>query len=149
MLKTFFSRHIPTKSTPPPDRIPLAAAVLLIEIARADGNFSLEEKQAIHQLLQQRFALDRETGDELMRLAEETQEQSADLHQFTSQINRNFSQAEKLEIIEAFWALAFADGCLDAHEEAMLRQLGHLVGLPHRLLMDAKVKVRNELRSAE
>ena len=137
----------PAEAIPQPDRIPLASAVLLLEIAHADGEFSTEEEGLIHELLQRHFALDKEMCEELMQLAKETKHQSADLHQFTSQINRNFSQSEKEEIIETFWLLAFADGHLDAHEEAMLRQLGSLIGLSHRQLIDAKIKVRNELEN--
>ena len=131
----------PTESTPLPDRVPLAAAVLLLEVAHADGEFSPEEEGLIHELLQQRFALDTEMREELMQLAEETKSQSAGLHQFTSQINRNFSQPEKEQIIETFWQLVFADGRLDAHEAAMMRQLSGLIGLSHRQLIDAKIKV--------
>lgn len=149
MFEKIFSLLAPATSAPQPDRVPLAAAVLLLEVAHADGDFSAEEEGLIHQLLRQRFALDGETRDELMQLAEEAQRHSADLHQFTSQINRNFSQSEKSEIIKAFWSLAFVDGHLDAHEEAMLRQLGSLIGISHRQLIDAKIKVRNELNSVE
>ncbi len=148
MLKNFFSRSESTSNEPSSQRIPLAAAVLLIEIARVDGDFSAAERESIRQVLRQRFALDGDAGEELIRLAEDTQRQSADLHQFTSQINRNFSQDEKQEIIESFWALVFADGYLDAHEDAVMHQLGHLIGLSHRQLIDAKIKVRKELESA-
>lgn len=149
MFKKIFSLLASATSEPQPDRVPLAAAVLLLEVAHADADFSAEEERLIHQLLQQRFALDGETRDELMQLAEKAHRHSADLHQFTSQINSNFSQLEKIEIIEAFWSLAFADGHLDVHEEAMLRQLGSLIGLSHRKLIDAKIKVRNEINSVE
>ncbi len=149
MLKRIFALLAPAESAPAPDRIPLAAAVLLLELAHADGEFSSEEEAQIQQILQQRFALDAEIQQELMQLAAETKKESADLHQFTSQINRNFTQPEKEEIIETFWQLAFADGQLDAHEEAMLRQLGSLIGLSHRQLIDAKIKVRKDLETLE
>ena len=149
MLKKIFSLLATVSATPRPDRIPLAAAVLLLEVAQVDGEFSAEEDVLIHEILQQRFAIDADMREELMQLAAETRSQSADLHQFTSQINRNFSQPEKEKIIEVFWQLAFADGRLDAHEEAMLRQLGGLIGLSHRQLIDAKIRVRSELEAAK
>jgi len=147
MFKKIFSLLSTTESTSQPDRVPLAAAVLLLEVAGADGEFSTEEEDVIHNLLVNRFALDQEMCAGLMQLAEDTKKESADLHQFTSQINRNFSQPEKEEIIESFWQLAFADGRLDVHEEAMLRQLASLIGLSHHQLIEAKLKVRDELES--
>lgn len=143
MLKKIVSILAPAAEVPQPDRAPLAAAVLLLEIAHADGDFSAEEAAQIEQLLQVRFNVDAETRKELLELAAEAQRNSADLHHYTSQINRNFSQEEKVEIIESFWELTFADGQLDAHEEAMMRQLGNLIGLSHRKLIDAKLRVRD------
>ncbi|MCF6179882.1 MAG: TerB family tellurite resistance protein [Geopsychrobacter sp.] len=145
MLKKILALLAPTHEAPHPDRIPLAAAVLLLEIAYADGDFSEKERALIQDLLQKRFDLDDETRGELLKLAEEAKRESSDLHQFTRQINHNFSQPEKEEIILSFWSLAFADGHLDAYEEAMLRQLGSLIGISHRQLIDAKLKVRKEL----
>jgi uncharacterized tellurite resistance protein B-like protein len=146
MMKKLLSLLAPSDTEAPrPERIPLATAVLLLEIAHADGDFSAAEEAEIKRLLEESFSLDESTRVELMALATETQRKSVDLHQFTSQINNNFSQEEKVEIIESFWQLAFADGKLDAHEEAMMRQLGHLIGLPHRKLIDAKLRVRERI----
>ncbi|WP_020676524.1 TerB family tellurite resistance protein [Geopsychrobacter electrodiphilus] len=147
MLKKIFSLFTSSEEISQPDRISLAAAVLLLEVAYADGECSNSEEELIRNLLQQRFNLAGEKLDELLTLATETQQQSVDLYQFTSQINRNFSQPEKEQIIEAFWHLAFADGRLDVYEETLLRQLGSLIGLSDRQLIDAKIKVRSELDS--
>lgn len=145
MLKKIVSLLSPAEEEPPPERIPLATAVLLIELAHSDGEFSAEEEAEIQLHLQDRFDLDETTCAELMGLAARTQRNSADLHQFTCQINNNFSQEEKEEIIASFWQLAFIDGRLDVHEEAILRQLGSLIGLSHRQLIDAKLRARDDL----
>lgn len=133
----------PSTANPPVERIPLAAAVLLLDVAAADGDFSAEEEQLIHQVLQDHFALDADSRRELLELALDAQQRSVDLHRYTRLINHNFSQTEKKTLIEAFWQLTFADGRLDVREEAMMRQLSSLIGLSHRQLMDAKLKVRN------
>lgn len=145
MLKKILSLLTSEEETPQPERIPLAAAVLLLEIAHADGEFSAAEEAEIQNLLQTCFELDDATRAEVLELAAVTQQKSVDLHQFTSLINNNFSQEEKEKIIESFWQVAFADGRLDAHEEAVLRQLGSLIGLSHRKQIDAKLRVRDRL----
>ena len=43
--------------------------------------------------------------------------------------------------IEAIWQLVYADGRLDCYEEALMRQLGSLIGLSHRQLIEAKLRV--------
>ena len=125
------------------DRIPLAAAVLLLEVAHSDGEFHQAEKNLLGPLLMEHFSVAKESVDDLLELAETTRQGSSDLHQFTREINKSFTQMEKEQIIEAVWQLAYADGQLDCHEEALMRQLGPLIGLSHRQLIDAKLKVRD------
>jgi uncharacterized tellurite resistance protein B-like protein len=135
----------PTEQTPgrTVDRIPLAAAVLLLEVAHADGDFHETEQELIGTLLRQHFQVAEEYQTELLELAHQLREDSSDLHQFTRDINRAFTQAEKERIIEAIWQLVYADGRLDRYEEALMRQLGSLIGLSHSQLIAAKLRVAN------
>lgn len=133
----------PPTSEKQPERVSLAAAVLLLELAYADGDFSASEKQLVNKVLEEQFALDDDARQELLDLAQKAQEQSVDLHRYARLINHNFSQTEKETLIEAFWQMTFADGQLDVREEAIMRQLSSLIGLSHRQLMDAKLKVRS------
>lgn len=128
--------------TPSAERIPLAAAVLLLEVAHADGDFHADEQALLGTLLQQHFAVSAEAVEELLELAVEKRRDSHDLHQFTKEINWAFSQPEKEKIIEAVWQLVYADGRLDHYEEALMRQLGALIGLSHRKLMEAKIRAK-------
>jgi len=125
------------------DRIPLAAAVLLLEVAHSDGDFHQTEQDLLGTLLMEHFAVSEASLADLLELAEETRRESHDLHQFTREINKSFSQPEKEQIIEAVWQLVYADGRLDHYEEALMRQLGALIGLSHRQLIEAKLKVAN------
>lgn len=122
-------------------RIPLAAAVLLLEVAHADGEFHAAEEDMIGALLGEHFAVAPEFQQELLALAKQRRNDSTDLHQHTREINVAFSQAEKEQIIEAIWQLVYADGRLDCYEDALMRQLGGLIGLSHRQLIAAKLRV--------
>lgn len=126
---------------PQVERIPLAAAVLLLEVAHTDGDFHAAEEALIGSLLKEHFSVADELLEELLELAVETRKNSSDLHQFTREINKAFSQPEKERIIEAIWQLVYADGRLDHFEEALMRQLGGLIGLSHRQLIEAKLRV--------
>ena len=143
MLKKLLQVFAPADETSSQtqDRIPLAAAVLLLEVAHADGDFHPAEQALLGTLLKEHFAVAEDNLAELLDLAEETRQNSHDLHQFTRDINRSFSQAEKEQIIEAIWRLVYADGRLDHYEEALMRQLGTLIGISHRQLIEAKLKV--------
>lgn len=123
------------------DRIPLAAAVLLLEVAHADGEYHADEEELIGELLKEHFSVADDLLGDLLELAEETRHNSSDLHQFTRDINKAFSQPEKEQLIEAIWQLVYADGRLCRFEESLMRQLGSLIGLSHRQLINAKLRV--------
>lgn len=141
----------PAKAEPRQEeqRIELAACVLLLEIAHADGDFHQDEAALIGELLKKHFHIEPETSAELLELAHQVRTESNDLHQFTREINSNFDQSEKERIMEALWLLVYADGHLDHFEEALLRQLSSLIGLSHRQMIDAKVKVLDRMRAAD
>ena len=144
MLKRLLQVFAPSEEQdagPQVDRIPLAAAVLLLEVAHADGDYHADEEELIGTLLKNHFSVADELLEELLELAEETRHNSSDLHQFTRDINKAFTQPEKEQIIEAIWQLVYADGRLDHFEEALMRQLSSLTGLSHRQLIDAKLRV--------
>ncbi len=140
-LLQVFSTPASLAETNSEERIPLAAAVLFLEVANSDGEFQPEEQAMMGTLLKKHFAVSEESLDDLLKIAEEKRRTSLDLHQFTSEINKAFTQPEKEKIIEALWQLVYADGRLDCYEDALMRQLGALIGVSHRQLIEAKLRV--------
>ena len=131
------------------ERIEVAVAVVLLEVAHADKNFEPLEKRLVEGMLQERFALDGTAAGELLTLAEQVRADSFDLQQFTSLINQNFDREEKLAVMETLWRIIYADGVLDKYEDALARQLASLLRLSHREVIDLKLKVLGEQRSRD
>jgi uncharacterized tellurite resistance protein B-like protein len=127
------------------DRIQVAVAVLLLEMAHADKNFQSLEERLIEDLLQQKFAISVEAARELMEAADQVRSESFDMHQFTRLINVHFSLEEKLEVMEGLWRLVYADGELDKYEDALARQLTTLLRISPRQAIDLKVRVLDEI----
>ncbi|MES9830884.1 MAG: TerB family tellurite resistance protein [Candidatus Thiodiazotropha sp. DIVDIV] len=122
----------------------LAVAVLLIEIAESDFEKAPEEKAAILEAIELQFQLDPGESKRLMELAEQEHAQSTDYFQFTSLINKNYSQEKKIMIIEALWRIAFADQHLHHYEEHVIRRLADLIYVSHSDFMAAKHRVMAE-----
>ena len=122
------------------DRVPLALAVLMLELAHADGSFEAPEQEQMLKLLQRRFDLSPTAGEELLQLASRRRGASVDLYAFTKEINWAFSQEEKEEIAEHLWRLTLVDGVLAAEEHALMRQISHLIGLSHPRMIEAKLR---------
>ena len=65
---------------------------------------------------------------------------SASLHRYIQVLNDALDYRDKLRIIESLWAVAYADGELDKHEEHLLRRLGDLLYVQHSDWIRLKLK---------
>lgn len=123
-------------------RLRLATAVLLLEAARADSEFSDDERDAVSRMLGARFALDEAGAAELLEAAEQARLESGDLYQFARQLNASFPLPRKLAVAELLWEVVYSDGVLEAHEDALMHKIGNLLGIRHEDLMALKRKAR-------
>ena len=80
-------------------------------------------------------------ADALIAEAERELEKSVDLWQFASLINENYSNEEKIEIIETLWRIVYVDGKMDQYEHYLMNKLQNLLRLTHDQLIAAKLKV--------
>ena len=122
-------------------RIQVATCVLLLEVAHSDDHFSEQEEERIVEILKEAFQLSDEYAAELIELAHEEREQSADLWRFTNVIDNNYSNEEKERVIETLWKVIYADDRLDFYEDHLIHRLSKLLNLSHKQLIDAKKKV--------
>src|SRR3982751_1636187 len=112
-----------------PTRVQLAACALLLELAHADGEFSVEEQAHLRGALGRQFGLDEATGDELLRLAEAERAQSLDHFQFTRLIVAEYDVPRKMELATMMWGVILADGRLSDHETHLVRKMASLMQL--------------------
>jgi uncharacterized tellurite resistance protein B-like protein len=124
-------------------RLQLATAVLLVEVMRASGDTSAEERRAALAALQRKFSLGDDELARLLELAEHTQTQAVDFHGFTSALNEQLDMAQKLRVVEAMWEVAYADGHLAEHERHVLWRVADLLHVPHGAYIAAKMRARD------
>ncbi len=122
--------------------ITVATCALLLEMSRIDGEFSDVEREVILSIIKSDYCLDDQCAAAIVEAADKDLDGSQDLWQFASLINRNYSNEEKIKIIEMVWHIAYRDGRLDQHEDFLVHKLANLLRLTHRQLIDAKVRVR-------
>jgi uncharacterized tellurite resistance protein B-like protein len=121
--------------------IHVATCALLVEIARIDEKFTDAEMETILSILKEKYGLSRDHADALIAEAEKELEKSVDLWQFAKRINENYSNEEKIEIIETLWRIVYVDGKMDRYEHYLMSKLQNLLRLSHEQLIAAKLKV--------
>ncbi|MGR3221280.1 MAG: tellurite resistance TerB family protein [Candidatus Anammoxibacter sp.] len=122
-------------------KIMVATCALLLEMANIDGQFSDSELDNILSTIKNDYRLSDENAAELIKAAKEELEDSTDLWRFTNLVNQNYSAQEKNKIIEILWQVVYADGILDQHEDYLIHKLAELLHIPHKELINAKLKV--------
>jgi uncharacterized tellurite resistance protein B-like protein len=77
--------------------------------------------------------------EELMNNAASTLDGAIDYFQFSKQINEHCNAAQRIEIIELLWRLAYADGEIDPQEELVIRKVAGLLYVTHVDFIAAKI----------
>jgi uncharacterized tellurite resistance protein B-like protein len=120
----------------------LAAAVLLVEVMRADPANAPAERAAVIRALGQRFSFADDEVARLVELAQAEAEHAYDYFRFTSVLNERFSQAQKIALVEAMWQVAYADAHLDANENHVIGKLAELLHVTHGEYIGAKMRAK-------
>jgi uncharacterized tellurite resistance protein B-like protein len=121
----------------------VATCALLVEIARIDKTFTEDEMTTVLSILKEKYGLSGEHADALIAEAEKQLDESVDLWQFARLINENYSNEEKMEIIETLWRIVYVDGKMDQYEQYLMNKMKNLLRISHDQLIDAKLKVKH------
>ena len=119
----------------------LACAALLVEAAVMDGTFDDDERTVVLNLLEERFGLNGEEADDLLAHAEATMDESNELYTLTRTIKDTFDQAQRIEMIEMLWQVAYADGEVHDYESNLIRRLSGLLYVSDRDSGEARKRV--------
>ncbi len=122
----------------------LAACALLVETARADFTQDAQEEAALEKLLTTTLDVEAAQVKTIMAEAAERVDESISLYEFTRVINDNYSAKQKLQLIEAMWVVAYADGNLDKYEEHLIRRVAELTYVPHEDYIRSKLAARDK-----
>lgn len=112
------------------DRTKVAAAVLMVEVARLDTNYSDQETDRICSIMQREFGMSLEQAISLLDTAETRHEEAYTNWLFTKTIKEKAGLEERAKVMEHLWDIAYADGELHDLEADLLLRIGQAMGLP-------------------
>lgn len=127
------------------DDVQLAVGALLAEAALRDDVFEEVERATIERILAQRFDLTPQATAELMQAAVQANAGSVELFSFVRRLIRDMDEDARVNVIEMLWEVAYADGVLDAHEDAMIRKVAGLLYVSDIARGAARRRVREKL----
>ena len=141
-IKQFFDSHLkPEAETNTRHSQQLAAAALLLEMARVDDTVKEVERHAVARAIRKAFELSESETAEIIRLAESEAHNATCYHEFTRLINTSYTLPQKIQLVELLWEVAYADDELEMYEEHLVRKLADLLYVPHRDFIRAKLRV--------
>jgi uncharacterized tellurite resistance protein B-like protein len=142
-IRNFFDKYLAgAEAARPAHTIELAAAALLVEVARLDPRATDDVRAAVLAAVREQCHLSEQEAGALAAAAEEEARQATDYYQFTSLINRAFSPADKEQLLERMWRVAYADAHLAAHELHLLRKIAGLLHVPESRYIAAKLRAK-------
>jgi uncharacterized tellurite resistance protein B-like protein len=121
---------------------PMAAAMLLLEVAWADQNITDAELEATREAVQSMFRLSREQVQALVDRAKAEHDTAISMYPFTRAVNESLSMDDKRLLIQLLWRLAGADNEVDVHEEYTIRRIADLLYVSHDDFIAAKLEAR-------
>jgi uncharacterized tellurite resistance protein B-like protein len=123
----------------------LAAAALLVHAAGIDGSVSDVERDKLHAVIKQRFALDDAAVDALVAKATVAEQEAIDLYHFTARLNRSLDAAGRAYIVEMLWQIVCADGVITEFEDNLVWRAADLLGISR----DERIALKERVMAAQ
>lgn len=130
------------------DRTTIAAATLMVELARLDTDFDEAERKRIVEIIRSRFKLEPDQVEELLSVAEDRHEEAYANWIFTKTIKENFDLEERGQIMTYLWEIALADGELHDLEADLLLRIGQAIDLPENERIKALLRITARLQAS-
>lgn len=127
------------------NQLQIATAAIFIEMAKADGDFSNEERDHIVKSLKNRFKLEKEYVNDLIELSNAKLKESVSIYEFSDVINERFTFEDKFELLKNLWRLIYTDKTLDKYEDHLIKLIGGMLQIEHRQIINAKMLIRKEI----
>lgn len=125
--------------------VPLAVASLFVKAAELDGDFGAEERTLIGKLLAEHFELSETAANELLERASHRVGASVEMYGLTRDIKNELDHAERVELMEMLWQVAYADGVLHDYEANLMRRLSGLLYVSDQESGEARKRAQRAL----
>ena len=117
---------------------------LMIEAANTDGTIDSKEIDKIKFVLINIFKENPDNVREIIENSLENKNNTKSLYFYTSKINKEYSDEEKILLLETLWEIVLSDGQVHDYESSLLRRLAGLLYISDVNAGNAKKRALNK-----
>ena len=117
---------------------------LMIEAANSDGEITQEELNKISHSLISVFKEDPKVVERSLTKAFENKDNLKSLYFYTSILNKSYTDAQKIKLIEVLWEIILADNEVHDFETNLIRRLAGLLYISDVECGNAKIRAGNK-----
>ena len=118
----------------------IGISALLVHAANIDEIYSEHEKKLIKDFI--KSYLKNENEDEILKKAENIEENSNQLLNYTNLVKQNSMDLKK-DVIEHLWKVIISDNSIDQYEANLMRRICGLIYFPDKECAEIKLKLLN------
>ena len=138
---SFFKKK--EKKKEKPKNLKLIALCLVYEVANADNDIDVRERDLILEKIKESIDVSVLTEKEIFNVIQEESEKRVSFYDIINDINQNLDKKEKIDVLKMLWEIAYADKVLDVDEERIIRRSAEMLGIKPSIVLKTKEEFKN------
>ena len=139
---SFFKKKKERKEEP--KNLKLIALCLAFEVANADNDIDVRERELILNKIKESVDLSILTEKEIFGVIQEESEKRVSFYDIIKEINENLNKEERIDVLKMLWEIAYADKVLDVDEERIIRRSAEMLGIKPSIVLQTKEELKNQ-----
>ena len=127
-----------------PKNLKLIALCLVFEVANADNDIDIREKDLILEKIKESIDVTVLTEKEIFDVIQEESQKRVSFYDIIHDINKNLDKKEKVDVLKMLWEIAYADKVLDVDEERIIRRSAEMLGIKPSIVLQTKEEFKNQ-----
>ena len=138
---SFFKKKKEEKEKP--KNIKLIALCLAFEVANADNDIDVRERDLILEKIKESVDLSILTENEIFEVIQQEGKNRVSFYDIIHDINKNLDKKERIEVLRMLWEIAYADQVLDVDEERIIKRSAEMLGIKPSIVLQTKEEFKN------
>ena len=140
-MLSFFKKKKEEKEKP--KNIKLIALCLAFEVANADNDIDVRERDLILEKIKESIDLSILTENQIFEVIQQEGKNRVSFYDIIHDINKNLDKKERIEVLRMLWEIAYADQVLDVDEERIIKRSAEMLGIKPSIVLQTKEEFKN------